>query len=190
MAAHDDFDRRLALARQGEPVAFRWIWDRYAGPIRGFLTSRATPEVDEAVNDVFAAAFKGLDGFAGGEPDFSAWLHGIARNKRVDQLRQRARRERLLSTATIPDQTCADNVEDQAIARVADDELRWLLEGLTPDQRDVIVLRFISALSLDQTATALAKPVGAVKAAQHRAIALLRKKLAAEPYPAGQAATI
>lgn len=60
------------------------------------------------------------------------------------------------------------------------------LAGLTQDQRAVLLLRVIGELSLEETAGALDKPVGAVKALQHRALARLRKDLAASPAPATQ----
>jgi RNA polymerase sigma-70 factor (ECF subfamily) len=58
--------------------------------------------------------------------------------------------------------------------------VRDLLADLTPDQRHVLALRVIADLSLEQVAAATGKPVGAVKALQHRALATLRRKIAGE----------
>jgi DNA-directed RNA polymerase specialized sigma24 family protein len=54
---------------------------------------------------------------------------------------------------------------------------RDLLTGLTPDQRDVLVLRIFGELPLEQVAAILGKRQGAVKALQHRALATLRRTL-------------
>ncbi len=177
------FGECLEAARSGEPDACRWIWDRFAGPVAGFLRARGTPEADEVLNDAFVAAFAGLDGFdpSGGEPAFRAWLFGIARHKRIDALRARARRPFPVDGARVERQF--GDVEAEAIAALADDELRAVLDDLTPDQRDVIVLRFVVDLSLEQVGAALNKPTGAVKALQHRALDQLRQKFVLDPYP-------
>jgi len=70
------------------------------------------------------------------------------------------------------------------MANLGTEEARALLEELTPDQRDVVLLRVFADLDLEETARVLSKPVGAVKALQHRALAALRRRLAsARPYP-------
>ncbi len=176
------FQGRLRAARDGDRVALRELWWSHAGPIRGFLLARGTPEVDEVVNDVFIAAFEQLDRFSGSPTEFQAWLFAIARNKRIDQLRRQGRRP---ATTTLEDTNLAsvEGVEDQAVRTVGDAELLAVLGALTADQRDVIVLRFITDLSLEQTAVVLGKRVGAVKALQRRAIGQLRKKFPDTPYP-------
>ncbi len=134
-------------------------------------------------NDVFVAAFSQLDRFQGDEPGFRAWIFQIARHKRVDALRKLGR---TANTVVQDDPGGSDrqgNAEDEAISRLEDRELRAVLQQLTADQRDVLLLRIIGDLSLEQTASALEKPVSAVKALQHRALAQLRKKLGPTPYP-------
>ena len=69
------------------------------------------------------------------------------------------------------------------LARIADDRTRALLEGLSPDQRDVMVLRIIGDLTIEQVADVLGKRPGAVKALQRRAPRPLRKKFSTRPYP-------
>jgi RNA polymerase sigma-70 factor (ECF subfamily) len=182
------FPAVLADARAGDPAAYRTLWGRYAGQIRGFLLARGTPEPDEVVNDVFLAAFAGLGTFAGGESEFRAWIFGIARHKRADALRslwrRRQRDARGNGDCTPARATPAlADVEEEAVAALGDAELLMLLAGLTAEQRDVIVCRYLSDLSLEQTAVVLGKSVGTVKALQHRAIARLRRQFSADPYP-------
>lgn len=174
--------RKLRAARSGDERALRWLWETYAGPITGFLLARGTPEVEEVVNDVFVAAFGRLDTFHGDAGEFRAWLYAIARNKRIDHLRRTTRRP-LTTPLEELDLYAVETAEDAALARVGDSDLIDVLSSLTSDQRDVIVLRFISDLSLEQTAEVVGKPVGAVKAIQHRALAQLRKKFRVAPYP-------
>ena len=183
------FKRRFDAAAAGDASACRWLWDCYSGPIVGFLRARGTPDADEVVNDVFFAAFSGIARFEGDESDFRAWLYRIARNKRVDAIRRKGRRPVVFSPDD--DQPCGDgSVESEAIAALEDAELRAVLDVLTPDQRDVIILRFVSDLSLEQTATAVDKPIGAVKSLQHRGLEQLRKKISHQPYPANVSAAM
>ena len=55
-----------------------------------------------------------------------------------------------------------------------------LLGTLTTDQRDVLAMRLIGQMSVEETATALQKPQGAIKALQRRALATLRRRLGPE----------
>lgn len=62
------------------------------------------------------------------------------------------------------------------------EEVKRLLEDLTTDQSDVLALRLLSQMSVDEVAAALEKPPGAVKSLQHRALATLRRRLDTETY--------
>ncbi len=105
-----------------------------------------------------------------------AFLYRIAHNLIVDYLRRNQ-----------PARVISDNVPvDQADpARLAELEmerarLRRLIARLTPDQQQVIVLKFLEGLSNEEIARVLDKPVGAVKALQHRGLVALRDLLSAE----------
>ncbi len=60
---------------------------------------------------------------------------------------------------------------------LSDQRLRVLLDGLSPDQRDVLLLRIVADLSIEDVAATLGKRRGAVKSLQHRALATLRRQL-------------
>jgi RNA polymerase sigma-70 factor (ECF subfamily) len=68
-------------------------------------------------------------------------------------------------------------VEEDALASLGDERVRELLEGLSPDQRDVVLLRIVADLPIEAVAEALGKRPGSVKALQHRAIAALRRRM-------------
>ena len=80
--------------------------------------------------------------------------------------------------------------EDEALARLATERATKLLGELSADQRDVLVLRLICQLSVQEVAAVLDKPAGAIKALQRRALATLRRRLRVEPLgPVGTAPT-
>jgi RNA polymerase sigma-70 factor (ECF subfamily) len=68
-------------------------------------------------------------------------------------------------------------VESEALDRLFADDLRLAQEVLTEDQRDVLSLRVIGNLSLEETAQVVGKRVGAVKALQRRGLIALRDHL-------------
>jgi RNA polymerase sigma-70 factor (ECF subfamily) len=72
-----------------------------------------------------------------------------------------------------------DDPEADAIARVGARDLRRALETLAPNQRDVLLLRIVDDLSIEQTAARLGRTPGAVKALQHRAIEAVRLRIQA-----------
>jgi RNA polymerase sigma-70 factor (ECF subfamily) len=112
--------------------------------------------------------------FQGDGSKFRAWVFTIAHHAAVDDARRRQRRVREVPLERAPEVGRAD-VEDQALARSARDRVDALLADLAPDQRDVLVLRFVSDLTISETAAVLGKSVEAVKALQHRAIGALRR---------------
>jgi RNA polymerase sigma-70 factor (ECF subfamily) len=72
------------------------------------------------------------------------------------------------------------NVEAEAVERLVTNELLEAFENLTEDQRDVLGLRIVAALSLEETADVIGKSVGATKALQRRALESLREKIDSE----------
>lgn len=80
----------------------------------------------------------------------------------------------------------ASSAEEEATARLGDRDALALLDGLAPDQRDVMVLRIVADLTVEQVADVLGKRVGAVKALQRRALDNLRKKVPPTRTPASR----
>jgi RNA polymerase sigma-70 factor (ECF subfamily) len=78
------------------------------------------------------------------------------------------------------DSPALSDVEEEVLGRVATGRMLRLFRNLTPDQQDVLGLRIIAGLSLEETARLLGKRVGAVKALQHRALAAVRRQLERE----------
>lgn len=133
---------------------------------------------DDVTNEVFLGAFGKLGGFDGGGAEFRSWLFAIASNKASDWHRRRARRPQIDESGSADLSTLGGgDVETEAMAALGTSAVGEMLHCLTADQRDVLLLRLVAELTLEETAEALGKPVGAVKALQHRAIAALRRNL-------------
>jgi RNA polymerase sigma-70 factor (ECF subfamily) len=131
---------------------------------------------------VFLRAFTSLDRFAGDEDRFRSWVFTIAHHLLIDERRRAARRPQrapLEAAGTDPGPPGIDAAEE-ALISLGDDRVRGLLAGLAPDQRHVVLLRIVADLSIEDTAAALGKRPGAVKALQHRAMRTLRSQLGEE----------
>lgn len=72
------------------------------------------------------------------------------------------------------------SAEAGALNRIGEERVRVLLAQLAPDQRDVLLLRLVGDLTIEQIAQTLDKPRGAVKALQRRGLASLSKLLEAQ----------
>lgn len=103
------------------------------------------------------------------------WLYSVARNLVIDHYRRQQYRNHLPLKEELLNSSF-DTVE-VAEVRISTETLRNALQKLTPDQRQVIVLKFMEGLTNQEVAEALSKPVGAIKSLQHRALVALRHLL-------------
>jgi RNA polymerase sigma factor (sigma-70 family) len=176
------FDSILAAAQVGAGWARARLYESVAPAVAGYVRAQGVADAGDVTSDVFVAVLTRLPSFHGDEQQFRSWVFTIAYRRVVDEWRARSRHERIETQA--PGRTTgpasAPAAEDAALARLGDGRIGELLATLTPDQRQVVALRVVADLSLDQVATLMGKPVGAVKALQHRALASLRRTVADE----------
>lgn len=181
----DAFASIIAAARTGAPWACTHIWVEHAPAVAAFLSARGSREPEDLTSEVFLAVFDRLGDFAGDAVAFRSFVFSIAYRRLVDELRMRSRRGETAQWSDESDPRRARSAEDEAEARVGDARARALLDELPPDQRDVMVLRIIADLTVEQVAEVLGKRAGAVKALQRRALENLRKKVDPARTPAG-----
>lgn len=148
-----------------------------AGQVASYLRWHRASDPDGLTNDVFAQVHRKLGGFEGDEVGFRSWLFTIAHHRMIDDRRRRSRQPQLQDDAGVDDAAGCGDVEEDAFAVMAHDHVRELVAVLSPDQRDVVLLRVVADLSVDEVARLLHKREGAVKALQHRALATLRRHL-------------
>lgn len=172
------FARRLARARSGDPRAFEELLQWLERPLAGFLRARGTEDWEALANEVFVRAFSGIERFDGNAVQFRAWVFRIARNALTDEHRHRARRVDAVATAPqeLPEITITEDVLDRAGQR---ERVEEMLSDLTDEQREVVLLRIVAGLSVEETAEVVGRRPGAVRALQHRALARLRTSLSA-----------
>lgn len=175
-----DFDRLLASARTGEPHACRLIFDDLARPVAGYLRARGARDVEDLTSDVFLAVFTGLDRFVGGQPEFRSWVFTIAHRRMVDDHRRRVRTPWLEEYEPGSDDRVSPSAEDGALERLGTLEVERLLALLTDEQREVLTLRVVGDLTVEQVAAIMGKQPGAIKALQRRGLEAIRRAMAVE----------
>lgn len=170
----------LAAARAGEPWACARIHDDLSRAVLGYVRLRGVPDPDDVTSEVFLCVFRDLLRFEGDEEDLRAWVFTIAHRRVLDAWRRTARRP---AQARFPSHldVVGGDAEDDAFALLGLDRVEELLRTLTPAQRDVVLLRVLADLSLEQVAEATGRSVVAVKALQHRAMSALRRTIGDPP---------
>lgn len=166
----------LVAAKSGADWAWSSLFQELFGPVTGYLASRGAAEPEDTASEVFLKVARKIHDFDGDRDSFRSWVFVIAHRSLIDDRRHRSRRPDL--AAAIPDGGYAGgDVEEEAVESLVTAELIEAFERLTDTQRDVLALRMVAGLSLQQTAEVLGKRTGAVKALQHRALTTLKKEL-------------
>jgi RNA polymerase sigma-70 factor (ECF subfamily) len=171
-------DASLDEARAGSQAAYGELWRRLSPAVCGYLRAKGAGDADATTNEVFLQAFGALPGFVGDADRFRGLLFTIAQRRLVDELRRRSRRVVEVEWSPELDDRHDQSAEHQVLAGDGDREARALLDGLPPDQRDVMMLRIFGDLTVDQIATTLGKTPGAVKQLQRRGLENLRRRVA------------
>jgi len=111
---------------------------------------------------------------------FMAFVYGIAAHKVADAHRSAAR-NRSEPVADVPDViSLDDSPEEHALNSEASRQMKDLLGTLPEKQREILILRLVMGLSAEETAAAVGSTAGAIRVAQHRAIAKLKKAVTEE----------
>lgn len=167
----------------GEGWALRVVYDALAPRVLGYLRSRGASEPEDLTSDVFLAVLPRLGTIEGGAAGLSALLFSVAHARLVDDLRKRSRRQPSVPYDPQTDTRMSPSAEDDAMEALGTSRVERLLADLAPDQRDVLTMRLLGDLTVEQCAASLGKAPGAVKQLQRRGLDALRRALAAEAIP-------
>jgi RNA polymerase sigma-70 factor (ECF subfamily) len=177
-----DADRRAVEAAKRDPDAFEQLYRKYVAQIYSLaLYETRDPHAAEDITEgVFLKAFAALPRFRehgeGDESTFRTWLYAIARNV-ISNERRRERRHPEDPIELALDLRAPDDPATAAETRL---EARRALEAvmeLSPDRRQVVVLRFVNELSAREIGEVMGKSEGAVRVLIHRALASVRQRL-------------
>lgn len=155
------------------------LYQRHAPALFGYLYRHADSleDTEDLLLDVFEAALKrpGFEQLSAQQQE--AWLWAVARNKVVDQRRVSVRRPRL-SLERVPEEfyrSEPNHPEAQLLRQENYERLYASIQRLSPEQQEIVRLRFSLGLRSVEIAAVLQKSEGAVRIALSRALKLLRK---------------
>ncbi len=166
-------------ARRFDVEALAAIYDQYSPGIYRYAYRLLGDEclAEDCVAETFARLLRALQNGGGPRDQLSAYLYRVAHNWITDQYRREPPPPLALDEEAAAEQ---EGVEDAISGKQLGERLRAALVRLTPDQRQVIALKFLDGCENELIALAIQKPVGAVKALQHRALGSLRRMLISE----------
>jgi RNA polymerase sigma-70 factor (ECF subfamily) len=167
--SEDWFANVLAGAKRGDPAAFDALVSWLEAPLLGFVRARGVRHVDHVANAALVRAFRGIDGFRGDAGQFRAWVFRISRSLIVDHPGRTS--DRGWDPPT-PTECPPDPIQPVATEPV--ERIDAALRSLTPAQRDVLLLRVVAGLSVDESAVAIGRRPRVIGALQHRALTSLR----------------
>jgi RNA polymerase sigma-70 factor (ECF subfamily) len=182
MLGHN-FPATLDAARTGAEWAWTGIYRDLAPAVLGYLRARRAHEPEDLTGEVFLQVVRDLPRFQGGEREFRAWVFVIAHHRLLDEGRRRTRRPVDLEPDGPATASEAEDVETQVVQSTAADRVHRIIDRLVPDQRDVLLLRVLGDLTVEEVAQAVDKSPGAVKALQRRGLATIKRTLAEEGVP-------
>jgi RNA polymerase sigma factor (sigma-70 family) len=171
-----DFETRLRAAQDGAEWAWAEIYRDLAGAVAGYLANRGAAEPEDLTSETFLQIARNISTFDGDESSFRSWVFVIAHRRLIDSRRARQRRPETLALSD-PSGGPGGDVEEEALNRLTTVELQSAFEKLSESQCDVLALRIIGQLTLEETASVLGKRVGAVKSAQRRGLVALSQHL-------------
>ena len=161
--------------RAGDPHAFTTVYEALAPSVLGYLRAHGAPDPEALTQEVFLTVFRRARELHGGEAGLRTFAFSVAHARRVDDLRQRSRRTDDAPYDVDVDPRTTPAAEDEVMEREGAGRVQALLATLPPAQREVVSLRVVAGLSLEETAAAIDRSVGAVKQLQRRGLLALRE---------------
>lgn len=185
-------------AQRGDQQALGGLYDAYLPRLYRYCLARVgnAADAEDLAEDIFLKVMGAIDGFRwrgaggadgsagsgrdGGQIPFGAWLFRIAHNHVISHHRRTAAR----GAAAELSEDLADQrrgPQEQVEAKIAIEEVFAAVQRLPDAQREVVLLRFASGLSVAETAAVLGKQEGNVKVLQHKGVKRLKEFLLGAP---------
>jgi len=165
-------------AQQGDRDALEELYLIYFDRIYSYLHMSVgnRHDAEDLTTQTFLKMLESIGKFRFQAAPFSAWLFRIAHNLAMDHFRAARRWQ---PEEEVPEPLGSEEVsaEEEALQAIGQKSMLELIEGLSPEQQQVLTLKFVFNFGNGEAATILGKTEGAVKSLQHRALASLQKQL-------------
>ncbi len=168
-----DDEQVIKRVKNGDVEAFGVLYEQYAEVIFRYVYSHLDGRLDaeDLTEEIFLRAWRALPKYDERGLPFTAFLFRIARNSLIDHYRSH---KIVQSIEDVELQSHEAGPEEVVEVRIENGNLREMLAKLREDYRNVLIFRFLSGLSPEETAQVMQRSIGAVRVLQHRALAALR----------------
>ena len=177
--AEERVRRLVERAQRGDEEALEQLYLLHFDRIFSYLHMSVgnRHDAEDLTTQTFLRMLEAIARFRWRSVPFSAWLFRIAHNVAMDHFRA-SRRIQLEEEVPEPEDSAQSSAEDEAMQSIGRASMFELIEKLSPDQQQVLTLKFVFNFSNAEVATILGKTEGAIKSLQHRALASLQRQLA------------
>jgi RNA polymerase sigma-70 factor (ECF subfamily) len=169
----------VEAAQRGDVDAFGQLYDRYVDVVHRYAFARLGDRTlaEDVTSETFLRALRRIGTVSYRGRDVGAWFVTIARNLVLDHVKSGRNRYEVVSGEPLEAEFSTEGPEPAVLRRLSAEELLRCVRQLPPDQQECVVLRFLQSMSVAETATAMDRNAGAVKALQHRALRRLASLL-------------
>jgi RNA polymerase sigma-70 factor, ECF subfamily len=166
----------VARAQRGDRAALEDLYLLHFDRVYSYLHMSVgnRHDAEDLTTQTFMKMLEAIRRFEWRSVPFSAWLLRIAHNLAMDHFRANRRWQ---PEEDLPESADGEecSAEEQALASLGETRVLTLIERLSPEQRQVLTLKFVYRFSNGEVAAILGKTEGAVKSLQHRALASLER---------------
>lgn len=162
----------VEAAQQGDTEAFGQLYDRYVDVVHRYAYARLGDRTlaEDVTSETFLRALRRIGTVSYRGRDVGAWFITIARNLVLDHVKSGRNRYEVVTDDLLETDRGTEGPEPAVLRLLSSEELLRCVRQLPPDQQECVVLRFLHGLSVSETAVAMKRNAGAVKALQHRAL--------------------
>ncbi len=171
-----DLKREVRQAARGDEEAAGLLFDHYYPRVYRYALSKLgrNQDAEDVAAETFARVLRSLDDFRWRGAGFEAWIFRIAYNLIVDHYRGSDREE--LSEVAV-DETDHITPEDMYLRGEVVSELTDVLNTLSDDQREVLLLRFVAGLDTNEICHVMGRNANAIRQLQFRALDTMRTRI-------------
>jgi RNA polymerase sigma-70 factor, ECF subfamily len=180
LAGQEQFESVIAAAKTGAEWAIASLYREFGPGLLRYLRAQAPADGEDLASEVWMNVAAGLGRFEGDEAAFRAWIFSIARRRVIDSRRREERRRKMLNSLEPTGAIEAVDPEAQAVTASETEVALAHIASLPPDQAEVVLLRVVAGLDVEEVAAIVGKKAGAVRVLQHRALKRLSGHLVPE----------
>lgn len=183
MKLFDNLQEKIILEKlkHKDPGAYAEVYNRYVDKIYRFIFFKVSTqeEAEDIASEVFLKAWQYINQGEGEIRNINAFFYQIARNAVIDYYRKKSRVE------LVREESILQSLEDHRQQRLLKEidirtdikKVEGALKSLKDEYKDVILLRYVEEMSIEEISVAVDKSKGAVRVLIHRALKLLKEVL-------------